>query len=119
VVSDPSLAFPVRGHEIPAIEVLVNFGVFAGREATRAEVDRLAGELLAEVGEVTIVAEDRHQFDREVEAAVHQVRIQVPRDRVPGEGRARTRIEQRILARAHTWARECIADRRVEPLDGV
>ena len=32
------MAFAVHRHEPPAIEVRVNFGVFAGREATHAEI---------------------------------------------------------------------------------
>jgi hypothetical protein len=110
-MTDPAIAFPVHGHETPAIEVLVNFGVFSGREATRAEVDRLAEWLLSEVGEVTIVTEERHEFDRAVEAFVHVVRIQVPADRVDGN---RDQLEQRIVERATFWARDCIADRHIE-----
>ena len=110
-MADPSIAFPVESHDTPAIEVLVNFGVFAGREATRAEVDRLADWLLSEVGEVTIVTEERHAFDRAVEAFVHVVRIEVAGDRVDGN---RDELERRIVERATFWARDCIADRHID-----
>ena len=55
----------------------MNFGVFAGRDATPAEIDRLAEWLLDEVGEVTIVSEERHEIDAHGEAVIHQVRIAV------------------------------------------
>jgi hypothetical protein len=112
-VSDLTIAFPVHGHEPPAIEVRVNFGVFAGRGATPAEIDRLAEWLLDEVGEVSIIAEERHEIDAHAEASVHQVRIEVAGDGVPVDPAARTEMEERILDRAEHWARLCIAERSV------
>ncbi len=111
---DRTMAFAVERGDPPGIEVRVNFGMFAGRTATPAEIDRLAEWLLEEVGEVSIIAEERHEIDAHVEASVQQVRIEVAEDRVPGEGPARTEIEQRILARAEQWAKQCIAERAVE-----
>jgi len=92
----------------------VNFGMFAGRGATPAEIDRLAEWLLEEVGDVSIIAEERHEIDANVEASVHQVRIEVASESVPADGAARDRIEHRILERAEHWARACIADRHVD-----
>jgi hypothetical protein len=104
----------VQRHDPPAIEVRVNFGMFAGRGATPAEIDRLAEWLLDEVGDVSIIAEERHEIDANVEASVHQVRIEVASESVPADGAARDRIEHRILERAEHWARACIADRHVD-----
>ena len=56
-------------------EVVVNFGVFAGREVTQAEIDRLAQQLLEELKSFEIVSEQRHPIDHSMEASVHQVRI--------------------------------------------
>ena len=53
------MAFTVDRQDAPALEVRVNFGVFAGRAATAAEIDRLAEWLLDEVGSVSIIAEER------------------------------------------------------------
>ena len=113
------MAFAVHGHEPPAIEVLVNFGIFAGRAATPAEIDRLAEFLLDEVGEVSIIAEERHEIDSHVEASVHQVRIEVSTDRVPVDQGERAAIEDRILERAEHWMRVCVAERHAEVADGV
>jgi hypothetical protein len=113
-VTDLTIAFPVQRHEPPGIEVRVNFGMFAGREATRAEIDRLAEWLLDEVGEVSIISEERHEIDAHVEASVHQVRIEVASSGVPADGAARGEVERRILERAEHWARVCIAERHVD-----
>ena len=92
----------------------MNFGMFAGRGATPAEIDRLAEWLLDEVGDVSIIAEERHEIDANAEASVHQVRIEVASESVPADGAARERVERRILERAEHWARACIADRHVD-----
>jgi hypothetical protein len=99
-------------HEEPDVEqpigVHVNFGIFTGREATLAEIDRLAGWLLDRLDRVTIVSEVRHEVDRHSEAAVHQVRIEVPHQ--DGDS-SRRELEQWLVERAEFWARLCIADR--------
>jgi hypothetical protein len=113
------MAFAVHGRQPPAIEVCVNFGVFAGREATPAEIDRLAEWLLDDVGEVSIISEERHEIDANVEASVHQVRIELAADRVPGAGEAREALEDRLLERAEHWARLCVAERHAEVSDNI
>src|SRR5918911_5477914 len=94
--AEPEIAFVTRTHEPPGLEIRVNFGVFAGRQATPAEIDELARELLPDVGEVSIVAEERHEISEHVEAALHQVRIEVSESRIP-PGNA-TGLEDRLLA---------------------
>ena len=107
---DPTLAFVVEQPQ-PGIEVRVNFGVFAGRGATPAEIDRLAEWLLDEVGEVSIIAEERHEIDAYAEASVHQVRIEVTPENLPDNPWRRRILEQRLLDRASHWARLCTSQR--------
>jgi hypothetical protein len=107
---DPTLAFVVEQPQ-PGIEVRVNFGLFAGRGATPAEIDRLAEWLLDEVGEVSIIAEERHEIDAHAEAAVHQVRIEVAPESLPVDPWRRRTLEQRLLDRASHWARLCVSER--------
>jgi hypothetical protein len=114
---DPSMAFAVHRDDRPAIEVRVNFGVFAGRDATSAEIDRLAQWLLDEVGEMSIISEERHEIDANVEASVHQVRIEVAQG-IPDADVERKALEQRILERAHHWMRQCASDRHAEVAEG-
>jgi hypothetical protein len=109
-----SMAFAVHRHDPPGLEVRVNFGVLAGRAATPAEIDRLAEWLLDEVGAVSIIAEDRHEIDNHVEASVHQVRVEVPPERIPDEFAERRGLEERIIKRADHWARLCAHERHAE-----
>jgi hypothetical protein len=37
--AEPALAFATRTFEPPALEIRVDFGMFAGREATPAEIN--------------------------------------------------------------------------------
>lgn len=111
---DFSLAFAVHRHDPPALEVRVNFGVFAGRTATPAEIDRLADWLLDEVGAVSIISEERHEIDTHGEASVQQVRIEVPADRIPAGDADRQRLEERLIERAEHWARLCASERKLD-----
>jgi hypothetical protein len=101
------IAFVDPGGVVPeAVAIHVNFGILSGREATLAEIDRLAGALLARAERLTIVSEVRHEIDRHSEAAVHQVRIEVP----AGDG-DRVELERWLVDEAERWARRCIAER--------
>ena len=113
------MAFVVEAGTSPAVDVRVNFGVYAGREATTAEIERLAEWLLDEVGEVSIVSEERYVFDANVAASVHQVRIEVAPEAAPDDPAGRLLLEQRILERAEHWARHCVSERHAEISDGV
>jgi len=96
------------------VEIRVNFGVFAGREATPAELDDLARALMYDVGSVSIVSEQRHEVGRGVEASVHQVRVEIDVDALPPVGPARDEVVERLVAAAGGWARACIEERAVE-----
>ncbi|HZB35827.1 MAG TPA: hypothetical protein VE440_07140 [Gaiellaceae bacterium] len=109
-----TLAFAVHEHEPPALEVRINFGMYAGREATPAEIEDLATQLLEKVGSVSIVSEERHEIDDHSEAAVHQVRIEVSADSLPEERGNREELAGRLIETAERWAGACIAERRVE-----
>lgn len=91
--------------EPAALEIRVNFGMFAGREATPAELDELARALLPEVGEVSVVAEHRHEVTEESEVSLHQVRVEVDDASAPIE---------RLVVIAERWAEACFADRHAE-----
>ena len=96
------IAFPEDGC------VLVNFGILAGREATQAELDRLALAFRrAGAGpEMTITAERRQDYGRGFEGVIHQVRVTL--------GDSPTEWVEAIC---RAWALSCAEDRSVEPLD--
>src|SRR5690348_965757 len=111
---EPQMAFCVREVEPPGVEVRVNFGVFAGRGATPAEIDELAAALLPKVGEVSIVAEERHEIGEETEASLNQVRIEIAPEQLPDDRHELDLLCGRLVEAADTWARACIADRHAE-----
>jgi hypothetical protein len=100
---EPALVFTRERDARP--ELVVNFGVFSGREATEAEVYRLAQALLDEVDSAEVVCEQRYEFDGGSEASVYVVRVALPRDTEPRLGHFSTLVEG--------WATDCIAERRV------
>ncbi|HEX2044114.1 MAG TPA: hypothetical protein VHF23_00650 [Gaiellaceae bacterium] len=106
-MSQPALVFvddPQHGDDL---ELVVNFGIFAGREATPAEVERLARTLLEELEYVEIVCEQRYEFDREVEATVYRIRVELPPGNAGRLGPLRDAVD--------AWAQDCIGERRVTP----
>ena len=114
---EPSIAFVSETHDPPAVEIRVNFGVFAGRAATQAEIDDLAKELLPHLDGVTIIGEERHEIGDGVEASIHQVRIDVTADQLPPAGPEREELVRNLLDAAERWAQACIADRHAEVTD--
>ena len=86
-MEEPSIAFARSDREIR-----VNFGLLTGREVTAAEVEELAKELHPRLESFSIIAEQHFEFGGDVEASVHQVRIEL-------DGR---------------WAGACAADRHVD-----
>jgi hypothetical protein len=114
MVSKPELAFCVRDVEPPGVEVRVNFGVFAGRAATAAEIDDLAAALLPKVGEVSIVAEERHEIGPEAEAKLNQVRIEIAPEQLPDDEHELDMLCGRLVESAESWAQGCIDDRHAE-----
>ncbi len=107
-IMDPAIAFRVHPHEGPALEVRVNFGVYAGRNATAAEIDDLAHLLRAEVPAFAIVAEARHEFGNDVETSLHQVVIEIDGENASNLSDA---VCERIVETAESWATACIASR--------
>jgi hypothetical protein len=97
-----------------AIEIRVNFGLFAGRDVTQREIDRLAIWLLDEVDSLTIVSEQRHQIGRTGGGSIHQIRVEIAKQDVPESNGQRRELEQRLIERLDYWARRCFADRHNE-----
>lgn len=89
------------------LELVVNFAVYGGREATPAEIDRLGDALLARCERFEVVCETRYGFDREHRASVYRIRVEIPGD-------ARPRVdEEAVRATVEDWARDCIDERRL------
>jgi hypothetical protein len=100
--------------EPPGLELRINFGIFAGRDATAAELEELAKLVVPQVGEISLVAEERHEVADGTEVVLHQVRIEVPADAVPDDEGERAALEEKLIATAEFWTRACVADRHAE-----
>jgi len=111
--TEPLIAFAAT-HEPPALEIRVNFGVFAGRDTTAAEIDELAKVLLPEVPEISIVSEQRHEVSEELEISLHQVRIEVATEHLPTDADELDALRERLVAACEKWAWTCIEDRHSE-----
>jgi hypothetical protein len=122
-MADPAIRFTVQIEETMAfaadqepagLEIRVNFGVFGGRDATSAELDELGKLLVPEVGEVSIVAEQRHEMSPDAEVVVHQVRVAIPPESVPGDAAERKALSERLVGLSEIWARSCISERHAD-----
>jgi hypothetical protein len=114
VQTDPAIAFATRTHGPPGLEIRINFGMFAGREVTAAEIDELGKELLPRVREVSIIGEERHELADTSAVSLHQVRVEVASDDLPSDEHALDELRGRLLEICERWARTCIADRHVD-----
>ena len=105
----------VAEREQPGLEIRVNFGVFAGRDATSAELEDLGSLLVPEAGAASIVAEERHEMsDDGVEVVLHQVRVAIPSDQVPSDRDARKALCEQLVGLCEIWARRCIHERHAD-----
>ena len=101
-MTDSTLVFKEVGRG--GKRLVVNFGVYSGREATEAEIFRLGQSLLEKLDSVEIIAERRFEFAPEVEATVHQVYVELPQG---AEGQ-----EDRLIPLVEDWAEDAIGERR-------
>ena len=88
--------------------IVINFGILCGREATQAEIDRLAQALNDEAGagpDITIVASRRQDYGHGIETVTHQVTVE-----------ATGVLSALPEAVCRSWVERCAADRRVESL---
>ncbi len=109
-MDESALTFRPEPQQAPEIEIRVNFGMFAGRDATLAEIDDLGRDLLGAVHRVSIVTLRRHELDESGEAAIHQVKVEATAaDAVePGD------VAERLLDLVDAWARRSIEFRHAE-----
>ena len=77
-MTDSTLVFSGEGRA--GKRLIVNFCVYSGREATEAEIHRLGQSLLEELDSFEIIAQRRFEFAPDVEATVHQVYVELPRE---------------------------------------
>ncbi|HSP73830.1 MAG TPA: hypothetical protein VLN26_15750 [Gaiellaceae bacterium] len=107
------MAFPAEPGA-PALQIRINFGILAGREATPAEIDDLARALTLVIGDVAIVSEQHHEIGHGHEAVVHQVRVDVDEASLPDDEEELEAVSRRLIETASRWAEGCAAERHAE-----
>ena len=113
-MQDPLVAFAGPPVHRSALEIRVNFGILAGRDATQAEIESLAGSLLVHVPAVSIVSEHRYEIAPGHEATVHQVRVEVAEADLPEDEVDLEAVTRRLVEEAGRWAETCAAERHAE-----
>jgi hypothetical protein len=108
-----AIAF-VTEREETGLEIRVNFGVFAGRDATAAELEDLGKLLVPEAGAASIVGEQRHEMSDGVEVVLHQVRVAIAPDHVPADAHVQQEFCAKLVALCEIWARRCIHERHAD-----
>jgi hypothetical protein len=108
-----AIAF-VAEQEPSGLEIRVNFGIFAGRDATTAELEDLGKLLVPEAGEVSIVGEERHEMSDSGEVMIYQVRVAIQLEKIPEDSVDRSDLCERLVTLAEIWARQCIHERHAD-----
>lgn len=93
-----------------AMTFLVNFGIFAGRDVSRLELERLAHQLLHVVDGVTLVSEHRLELAEGSSIDLHQVRVAIDRDVLPADEPDIEALRMRIGRVLDDWIRSCLTD---------
>jgi hypothetical protein len=93
-----------------AMTFLVNFGIFAGRDVSRLELERLAHHLLRVVDGVTLVSEHRFELAEGSSIDLHQVRVAIDRDVLPADEPDIEALRMRIARLLDEWMRSCLTD---------
>lgn len=107
MTADPQPVITWETRPSPALEFTVNFGVFAGREVSRREIERLSHALLPLVPGVSIAAEQRFEVGTDAAVSLHQVRVEIENGVLPDDEdveELRGRISQTIVE----WLNDCI-----------
>lgn len=111
---DPPIAFATHGRTSPAIQIRVNFGILAGREATPAEIDTLARNLLQVVKDVSIIAEQHYEIGHGREAVVHLINVEVDLKDLREPAADVGDVTSELIDAATQWAESCAEARHAE-----
>jgi hypothetical protein len=118
VLAEPMLVFGSASDD-RGLELRVNFGLFAGREVTPAEIDQLAQQLFPRIDRVTIVSEQRYEIGAGAEGTVRQIRVTIEPEQLPDSDDELAEFRGRLLELTEQWARSCYTDRHATISDDL
>jgi hypothetical protein len=113
---DAPVAFATSDRTSPAIQIRVNFGIVAGREATPAEIDTLARNLLQIVKDVSIIAEQHYEIGHGGEAVVHLINVEVDLKDLRDSSVDVGVVTSELIDAATHWAEACAEERHAAGL---
>ena len=93
-----------------AMTFLVNFGMFAGRDVSQLELDRLGADLLRLVDGVAVVSEHRHEFAAHSAIDLHQVRVEIDRAVLPPDEPDLEALRVRVAEALEEWLHSCLTE---------
>ena len=93
-----------------ALTFLVNFGIFAGRDVSKLELERLGRLLLSIVEGVTLVSEHRFELAEGSSIDLHQVRVAIDRAMLPSDEPDIEALRARITVLLEDWVRSCLTE---------
>jgi hypothetical protein len=94
----------------PAVMVVANFGLVAGRRASRAEIEKLWRSVRRIVPQATISVEDHNLFGKRTLTCVHQVSVAVGEDVVRQSNQEPELLRPQLEETLDRWLAAC-ADR--------
>jgi hypothetical protein len=107
-MNEPEAVITWETRPTPALEFTVNFGIFAGREASRRELERLAHVLLPIVPRLSIAAEQRFEIGADAAVTLHQIHVEVDNDALPAHEPDVEALRARIAATIKEWLEACM-----------
>ena len=105
---EPESVITWETHPAPALEFTANFGVFAGREVSRREIERLSHALLLLVPSISIAAEQRYEIGTDSAVTLHQVRVEIPKDALPDHEPDVEALRTKIAETIKDWLNDCL-----------
>ena len=98
----------------PAVTVLANFGMVAGRRASQSEIEDLWRSVEGIVEQATITVEDHNQFAKHTTTCVYQVSVAVDDDAVRQTGQDPERLREQLEGALEAWVTACAGQVRGE-----
>jgi hypothetical protein len=92
----------------PAVTAVANFGMVAGRRASRAEIEKLWRSVREIVPQATISVEDHSLFGRRTTTCVHQVSVAVGDDVVRQSKQDPARLHKQLEEKLDHWLAACV-----------
>jgi hypothetical protein len=93
-----------------AMTLLVNFGMFAGRDVSKLELERLGDVLLQVVDGVTVISEHRFELAAESSIDLHQVRVAIDRAVLPPDEPDIEALRMKIADLLERWVHSCLTE---------